>query len=220
MNVLWWAVPLAVFVFSWTLNEFLRGKLKETVGGVLALLIFGFVGLAFLFSGWLWGLGALVGAFILSNIYRPVALAVARRMITYPDLGVERYQHERMQQTLHDFGSEDYFKRRAAEEKSEQVHRNRVVANALKDEHLREVLGRHGSSKQDLAALYDRVEVRTLPPKMREAVLRNPELVDYFLGNSTPAEFRGEYVRNVTGQATSMTLALWCSSNPGGKRPH
>lgn len=219
MTVLWWAVPLAVVVFLWTLNEFLRGQLKEVASGVLALLAFAFVALAFFISGWKWGIAALIGAFALANIFRPPALALARRLIRYPDLGVERYQRERLQQTIRDSGSEDYFRRREAEETSDRSHRDKVVASALKDAQLAKVLDRHGSSDRDLIALYERVEVKTLPLRMREEIICNAELVDYFLANSEPAEFRGQYVRNVTGQDISMTLTLWCSSSPRGRRP-
>jgi len=86
---LWWAIPLIVAVFLWTLNEFLRGRLKEITSGVLAILIFALVGMAFYISGWKIGIGALVGAFALSNLLRPIALTLARRLIAYPDLGFD-----------------------------------------------------------------------------------------------------------------------------------
>jgi hypothetical protein len=91
MTWVWWAIPLILAVFLWTLNEFLRGRLKEVISGVLALIIFLFVGIAFFISGWKIGVAALIGAFALSNLMRPLALMLARRLITHPDLGFDDF---------------------------------------------------------------------------------------------------------------------------------
>ncbi len=219
MDLLWWAVPLVLISFLWTLNEFLRGRLKEVISGILALLLFVLVGVAFLFSGWKWGLAALFGVFLLGNLFRPLALTIARRMVVHPDLGVERYQREQLEKTINDFGSDGYFQRRQVEAEEELAHRENTAANALRGEDVQAVLEQHGGSQRDLEALYDRVEVKGLPPRMRETVLGNAEFVDYFLANSAPGEFQDGYVRNVSGQEVSMTLSLWASSNPGGSQP-
>ena len=51
-----WAIPLVIIIFLWSLNEFMRGKLTQIVSGILALMIFGLVIVAFFFSGWMFGL--------------------------------------------------------------------------------------------------------------------------------------------------------------------
>jgi|GEM_PF-2729212 len=84
MTWLWWAVPLVVVVFLWTVNLFLRGSLKEIISAVLAILIFVFVAIAFVMSGWKIGIGALIGSFALVNLLRPIAVVIARRLMGYP----------------------------------------------------------------------------------------------------------------------------------------
>jgi len=71
-------VPLVVLVFLWTVNEFLRGRLKPQISGILALLIFGFCGAAFFVSRWLVGFLALLGSFALSALFRTPALWIAK----------------------------------------------------------------------------------------------------------------------------------------------
>jgi len=81
MHWLWWTIPLVLLTFFWTVNEHLRGSLTQAVSGVLALMMFGCVIIAFVYSGWMIGLGALVGTFILINILRPAARSVASRIL-------------------------------------------------------------------------------------------------------------------------------------------
>ena len=83
MTWLFWAIPLAVFVFLWSLNEFLRGEMTQIISGVLALLIFGLVILAFFMSGWMFGLGALIGSFVLRALFHYPASVIAGRFIKY-----------------------------------------------------------------------------------------------------------------------------------------
>jgi len=219
MTWLWWAIPLIVAVFLWTLNEFLRGRLKEITSGVLAILIFALVGMAFYISGWKIGIGALVGAFALSNLLRPIALTLARRLIAYPDLGFDDYSRRQLERTMADFGSEAYFKRREREEEDEAHHKNATVSIAMKIPAAAEVLVQCGATERDLAALYDRIEVKSLPPRVRETVLRNYRIIRFFLENSEPCEiYDGTYGRKVSMDG-HITLQLWSHSNPDGPSP-
>ncbi len=83
MNWLIWAIPLVIIVFLWSLNEFMRGKLTQIVSGILALTIFLLVVVAFVFSGWLFGLGALIGAFVFGALFHYPAGIIASKFIKY-----------------------------------------------------------------------------------------------------------------------------------------
>lgn len=219
MTWLWWAVPLIVVVFLWTLNEFFRGRSKEITSGVLALLVFLLVAIASFISGWKIGVGALVGAFVLSNLFRPLALMLAKRLIMYPDLGFEDYSRRQRERTMADFGSDDYFKRCEREKEEETHHKTATISAAMKVSEVAKVVRELGGSERDLAALYDRIEVHSLPPPARKSVLQNARLVAFFLENSKPYDiYDGTYGRKVSME-TAMRLQLWTSSNPGGKEP-
>ena len=199
MTWLCWAVPLILVVFVWTLNEFLRGRLKEVTSGVLAVLIFLLVGVAFFISGWKIGIGALVGAFVLGNLLRPLALALARRLIAYPDLGFEDYSRRQLERTMADFGSDDYFKRREREEEEEARHRTATISSAMKIREVAKVVSELGAAERDLAALYDRIEVNSLPPRIRETVFQNAQLIRFWLENSESYDvYDGTYGRKVS----------------------
>ncbi len=217
MTGLWWAIPLILVVFLWTLNEFLRGRLKEIISDVLALLTFALVGTAFLISGWKVGIGALVGAFAISNLIRPLALGLARRIIARPDLGFADYSRRQLERTMADFGSERYVERSQREQEEASRHKATSVSKAMVIPAIAEVLAKLGATERDLAALYDRVEVHSLPPRARETVLQNAPLVQFFLENSDPYDvYDGSYGRKVSMDA-AMRLQLWTHSNPGGK---
>ncbi len=219
MTWLWWAVPLVVADFLWTLNEFLQGRLKGAISGFLALLIFVLIGIAFITSGWMIGAGALIGSFALSNFLRPLALAVARRLTPYPDLGIEEYNEREYQRMMANFGSEDYFNHRESEKTMEAIHATEAVASAMQTPAVAEVLSQLGGEEKDLAALYDRIEVHSLPPHLRVTVLRNAALVRFFLENSDPYEvYDGSYARKVS-EDTAMRLQLWTHHNPEGEEP-
>lgn len=158
--------------------ELLRGRLKQAITGILALVIFGLVSVAFLVSGWKAGAAALVGTFVLANLFGPLALLAARRMIAYPDLGAQSYQQDQLGKLMKDFGTPEYFERREKEKKREQQHRSRTVSSAMRRPEVRAALEKHGSSQRDIEALYDRVEVVALPPQLRERVLPNAALLD------------------------------------------
>jgi hypothetical protein len=215
----WWAVPPILVVFLWTLNEFLRGHLKEVTSGVLAILIFALVATAFVVSGWKVGIGALIGAFLLANLLRPAALAVARRLITYPDLGFEDYSRRQLERAMKDFGSEKYFERWEQEKQEEERHKAETVSSAMRIPAVSKVLARLNATAKDLAAFYDMFEVQSLPPRARKTVLHNARLVAFFLENSEPDEtYDGTYARKVS-EDTALWLHRWTHSNPGGDEP-
>lgn len=122
MTYLWWAMPLILVIWLWALNEFLRGRLKEIISGVLALLIFVLVGMAFFISGWKIGVAALVGAFALGSLLRPLALTLARRLVAHPNLGFDDYGRRKLEQTM-EFGSEEYVERRDGENEEDSRHK-------------------------------------------------------------------------------------------------
>lgn len=219
MTYLWWALPLILVVFLWALNEFLRGRLKQIISGVLALLIFVLVGMAFFISGWKIGIGALVGAFALGNLLRPLALALARRLVAHPDLGFDDYSRRKAERTMAEFGSEQYFERRDGENEEDSRHKAISVSMAMEIPAIAEALAQLRATERDLAALYDRIEVHSLPPRIRKTVLQNIHLVQLFLENSEPYDvYDGTYGRKVS-MDTAMRLQLWTHSNPGGKEP-
>ncbi len=220
MTWLWWAMPLILLVFLWTLNEFLRGRLKEATSVVLAILVFAMIAVAFAVSGWRFGVGALVAVLVLVNLLRPAGLAVARRLIRYPNLGFERSNRGQPTRTRGDFGSDRYFKRREKEEQEQARHKSETVSTATKSPVVAEVLARLNATEQDLVAFYDRIEVHSLPPRARETVLHNARLVAFFLENSEPYQvYDGVYSRKVS-MDIAIRLQLGTHSNPGGEEPN
>jgi len=220
MKWLWWAIPLAIMTFLWTLNEFLRGRLKVVLSGILTILIIVIVAIAFVISGWKAGIAAIVGAFLLIIIFRPVALSVAKRLIKYPDLGFGDYGQKKFEQTLTEFGSESFWEHREHEEEEEKRHRDETVSTAMNNPAIVELLASIGATARDLGAFYDRIEVRSIPPRARESVLNNVELVAFFMQNSEPYDvYDGTYGRKVS-ESTHIRLQLWIQSNPSGKEPH
>lgn len=83
MTELVWAIPLPVIVFLWSLNEFMRGRLTQIISGALALLILGFILTAFILSGWVYGLIALIGSFVLGAVFHYHAGLIASTFIKY-----------------------------------------------------------------------------------------------------------------------------------------
>lgn len=214
-----WATPLVVVVFLWTLNEFLNGRLKTVLSSALALGIFLLSGLAAAISGWKAGVAALLGSFILSNLMRPLALGLARRLVHYPDLGAGVYGSRELARVIDRSEQRDDDTPSELEDDRDSV-RDRLVSSALRQPDVSALLQKLGAGPQDLEALYDRVEISSLPPELRQSALLNPILVEYFLANSDPAEsYDGSYVRNLRGLDASLTLQLWASSNPSGPMP-
>jgi hypothetical protein len=78
--MLWlaWAIPLIIIIIIWTINEFLRGRSKELIRGVLALFIFALCIVAFFVSGWIIGLLAFIGSFVLGALIRYPASLIAK----------------------------------------------------------------------------------------------------------------------------------------------
>lgn len=219
MTWLWWAIPLVLIVFLWTLNELLRGSLKETISGILALIIFMLVGVAFFVSGWEAAVGALIGAFILGNLLRPLAIPLARRLITYPEFDSDDCSHRQLERTTADFGTEAWLKHHEQEDEDEASHKAEVISDAMKLSAITEVLAQFGCTEQDIAALYDRIEVSSQPPRIRKIVLENARLVAFFLENSEPYDvYDGTYGRKLS-MDTHIRLELWICNNPSGDEP-
>ena len=212
-----WAVPLIVIVFLWTLNEFLHGKLKTAISGVLAILVFALCAIAFFLSGWLIGLFAMVGSFVLAALFRNPALWVARKLVDYPDLGADDYSRQRVSDLLQDFGSSEYFERLTERQHADEVHMVNTVNRALARTDVQAVLRPRCLAGQDLQAFYERSEVSSLPPKLRNSSQQR-ENARLLFENSTATEVNGKYVRNVNDRTVAMTLSLWAKDNPAGQR--
>lgn len=209
-----WAVPLVVIGFLWSLNKFLRGGQKVLISGVLAILIFGFCGVAFFLSGWLVRFLALIGSFALAALFRTPALWTARRLVDLPDLDVCDYSHKRVED---DFGSPEYFQRLAEREQAEETHKANTVNRALAQEDVQGVLTRCSLSARDVQAFFERFEITSLPPKLREIAVSNARMLDYFFENSRATEVNGKHVRNVNDRNVAITLTLWAKHNPAGE---
>jgi hypothetical protein len=220
-EVIWliWAAPLIVIVFLWSLNQFLSGGWKTQISGVLAFLIFALCGIAFLISGWAMGLIALCGAFLLGALSHGPALFIAKKLVKYPNLGAAEYAEGQLAETMRDFGSAEYFRRREKQEQEQAKHLAKALAKSLGRADIREVMKEHAASKQDVEAFYQRVEICSLPPHLKEQAICNASMLDYFLKNSVKTEGAGKYVRDVTSQSVSLTLRLWAGHNPSGDKP-
>jgi hypothetical protein len=220
MAWLWWAVPHVGAVFGWTLNEFLRGSARVIISGAITWTIFGLVGVAFFVSGWKFGIGAFVGAFVLVALLCPLASAVAKKLIDFPDLGYDKYADRHAQQIVKRFGPDQDFEERGRDLEEESCHRAAAVSSAMKNRTIANLLVKLSATDQDLAALYDRLEVHSLPPQVRETVLANAALIEFWLENSEPfVQYDGSHGRKITAVDTALRLGLWTRSNPGGDEP-
>ena len=137
---------------------------------------------------------ALIGSFALA-LFRYPAFLIAKKLIKHPDLGVADYSQRRSQRMMNDLASGKYFERLETEKHEESRHKARTVERALGRLDVQEALERLSCSKQDVEAFYQRFEISSLPPHMREIAVCNANMLDYFLQNSVEAEVNGEYVR-------------------------
>lgn len=220
MGWLWWAIPLAVTVFLKTLNRFLRGRAKQVIDAACGLVICVLAVVAFFVSGWPIALGALVGVVAFGYLLRPVAWSLARRLIVYPDDGLEAYGRRQLDRTARAESLDEWLRLADRKQVARARHMTMAVAAAMKRPAIRQVLRHQGAGERDLIAFYERMEVSILPPKIRKRVVLNADLVEFFLENSEPGEsYDGTYVRNLPSQNVHMRLQLWTRYNPGGKEP-
>lgn len=77
------ALVLAAAMFLFCLNGYLRGRLQQRTSIVLGWIILGMWAAVLIRHGWRAGLAAVVGTFVFSWIVRPVAAAIAHRMLGY-----------------------------------------------------------------------------------------------------------------------------------------
>jgi hypothetical protein len=209
-----WAIVLAGIVFLFSINERLHGRLKQVIGGVLAIAIFGMCGVAVYLWGWLTGMGALIGAFALGALLDNPSLWVAKKLTRYPDRGVEEYGRVKLKRTTRDIASGKRLEQAQKERQEESRHMAAVVRRSRSQSAIQEVLARHGAAERDLEAFYQRFEITTLPPSLREVALGNAAMLDWFLSNSVAGEFEGKYVRNLRCRDASLLLSLWAAHTP------
>lgn len=222
MTWLVWAIPLIITIFLWNLNEFLRGTLKRYINAGLALLIFVILGVAFFVSGWIIGLITVVGVAVLLAVLHYPALLVAKKITKYPDPGVENYWEKEFKEMQRDWsylGTPEFDERIGKREQEETRHMIDTINKAMSKGDIQKVLERLSCSKRDLEAFYQRFEIHSLPPKLRERTLCNARLLNYFLENSVPGEAIGRYVRNIIDRNAVIRFTLWARYNPDCDEP-
>lgn len=220
MGWLWWAIPLAFTVFLKTLNRFLRGHSKQVIDAGCGLVICVLLAVAFLVSGWQIAVAALVGVVAFGYLLRPIAWSLARRLIVYPDDGLDAYGRRELQRTSRARNSDEWLRLADQKKAAGARHKTMAVAAAMKRPAIRAVLRHQGASERDLLAFYERIEVSILPPKTRKKVVRNADLVRFFLENSEPGKsYDGSYIRNLPSENVHMRLQLWTRYNPAGEEP-
>lgn len=82
MLIIFLSVEVLICSF-YTLNLFLRGRLKQILEGFLCLSILLMAILAFIFLGWKWGLCFVALPFLLIGVSRPFAQALAYKILGY-----------------------------------------------------------------------------------------------------------------------------------------
>jgi hypothetical protein len=239
MTWLWWAIPLALVVFPWKLNSFLSGALKYHGFVFLSAIIVVLWLVAWLVSGWQLALLAALGTPLISALWKPLAWRIACRANLIPELG---YDLDAFRSNECDW--EDIVARieamsgegglRGKIYRFQQADKARLrqvtVTNAAKSPAVDDVLATCGASIRDLFALYDQVEIVSLPARFRRKVLRNPHLVRYFLENSEPEEEEGvlqhdghqpsgEYGRAMVPRDKCVVLRYWAVRYPSGRMP-
>jgi len=210
-----WILPVVLLLFLWALNEHLSGRVKDVTSGVLAWTLFGLIVAAFCFSGWRAGVACIVSVPVLGLVLTPVARSISRSSSGYSDPRIAAYNRQQMGELR----SGNLFETMEKQAQEESKHKEQAVRRAMAKQSIQRVLTGNACAQRDLEALYDRTEIRMLPPDMRELALRNPSLLEFFLRNSTASTEQGDYMRNVRDKSTHIMLTLWVSHDPAASRP-
>jgi hypothetical protein len=112
---------------------------------------------AFLVSGWRIAVGALVGVVAFGYLRRPVAWSLARRLVVYPDDGLDAYGRRELDRTTRAGGVDEWLRLVDRKKEAEARHKTKAVAAAMQRPEIREVLRHQGASERDLTAFYKRV---------------------------------------------------------------
>lgn len=215
-----WAIPLAILILLFTLNTFLRGGRKEQIEHTLTLLIYLCIGMAFLLSGWKWGLLALASPFVLPLLLRGPILLIAGQLVDDPDRRSTPHAEDGLDRMLlesRNFWGEEAVRERKQRDAEEASHRERCVDVAT---HLRGVeaaLRETRADQDDLRALYDDIKYFH-PPALREKVFSNIALIKFYL-EATHRQANTDGVNRVfNSEAEQIKFRLW-TNKPSGATP-
>ncbi len=211
----------AICLFLFVLVGSLRGSAKQSLENLFFLLLLGLVVWGIYAYGWSSILIFLSIWLLAGNlVIGPLALAVARRLIANPVIGVEEFNRVRLKRFVKNFGSVEYSKTLDKTAEEEIRHKADTISMARSIPAIAKILAQYDATERDLATLYDCLAVRSLPPHLRATVITNASLVAFFLENSSPCcRLDGSYERHLSKSA-SLQLQLWIQSNPAGTEHH
>lgn len=214
--MLGWAIPLGVVAVLWTVNEFLHGRLKPVVSGVLSLAIFGLCVVASFVSGWWAGPVALVATFALVNLVRAPALWLAQRLTGgYANLG-SNHQPPDLARLAAMLGTPEMDREWERREERDEA----LVQHALGDARVRELLDRLGLEERDVRAFLVPmgVPLDMIDEPFRRRAVSNASILAYYFAHSTPQENELGYQRIIDGD-TSLVLGNWVRYAPDKSAP-
>lgn len=140
--------------FLYTLNLFLRGAKKKIIERVLYLFIIVTVIASFFVFGWRWGLIALISPFVIVGFFRPLAQAVAYRILGYRT-GVDD-QPESIDRLLQQMASGEEGFRKAFKKIGHEADKRRQLLSKLASKSaVSSVLQRHNVSFDEYEKLFD-----------------------------------------------------------------
>lgn len=215
----WWII-LCVLVFGWCLINSAFGSSREIIGGILAIASFGLCIIIAILHGWKWGIISLIGCFAGQNLFLPITREIVRARLGYADYGVAFYRDRELARAKREIWLDRDDPRIRRREKKENRHRENTVRKAVQRDDIREVMAFHNASSKDLFAFYEHLKNQSLPPHLREVVMSNPAIVNFYLSNSTPEDIDGKYLRNIDSIDVFVTLTNWTVENPFGEKPY
>jgi hypothetical protein len=222
-----WFIPLVIFSFLWHLNDFLNGAKKQQASVILLLLVLGSCVVASVVSGWWAGIVAAITFFLFGALlFRPFALRAARKLTPFPDIGVAEWNSRRLDSALQAISGDWQIWHKEAErwkmdKMDDEKHKGLVVDRAMAEPEIQQILSDKGAKRRDLEAMYNRSEMRQIPPKLREAAFQNPNIVKFFLSSTTDAEHTQNfgYQRAFYGPDGHLVFSLWLQYGPDQPRP-
>lgn len=145
---------LGCLCFLYTLNLFLRGGWKQIIEGVIGLLIVITVVASFFLIGWRWGLLAILSPFVLVGLFRPLAQAVAHKILGYRT-GVDD-ETSSMDSLLQQMGNGDEGFRKAFEKIDRDADKRRQRLSSLASKSpISSVLQQHNVSFDEYEKLFN-----------------------------------------------------------------
>ncbi len=160
-------------------------------------------------GGWMGGLVAVVGSFVLGALLdaalRPILGHFARRHAAQ----WSRKEQARFAKLLEASSSAGFYERMEDERLEEAQRCQTTLLMASIDADIQEALAAHDKHTEDLARFYFDKQLKDLPPWHRDRAVRNPRAIDYYFDTAVDLPATGP----------STVLRAWVMERPAGEMP-